>query len=549
MAGEGSAMTRIAPGMAIRDGVFRRTLLRASALAAAAASTVDGVSGETASKAERQAAVSTPTSAVVETVSGKVRGFLDRGIYTYKGIPYAASTEGKNRWLAPQKPTSWPGVREAMVYGPVCPSYYQGGGVFPFHMEPMFAQESEDCLRVNVWTPGINDNRKRPVLVWLHSMGFHSGSGHQFRVYDGANLARRGDAVVVTLNHRINIFGFCNLKEYDDRLSQSANVGMLDIVAALQWVRDNIARFGGNPENVTVFGQSGGGMKICTLFAMPQAQGLFHKAIVQSGPRLRSGTLEGSARLSAGVVRELGISGDIVQQLQEVDFRKLRSAAMSAARTADAPQPIVDGLTVVSHPLDEEALEMSSQIPLLIGTTLHEGNRSDKLLSESDLDEIVRKRFPGKFREVTETLKRTYPSSSANERLAIVTSYYRRDSIQIAARKAALNAAPVFVYQFAWETPIFAERPARAIHFSDLPFTFDNTDLCPHATGGTKEARKLAARISEAWVRFARTGNPNHPGLPQWPRFSAERDSTMFFNDRCEVKFDHDRELLRTMQG
>jgi para-nitrobenzyl esterase len=434
-----------------------------------------------------------------------------------------------------------------MTYGPVCPPFNHGSGQ-SFQFERQFAQESEDCLRVNIWTPGANDNRKRPVLFWLHSMGFHSGSGHDFRVYDGANLARRGDVVVVSINHRTNILGFCNLVEYGERYADSANVGLLDIVAALRWVRDNIGGFGGDPGNVTVFGQSGGGMKVCSLLAMPGAQGLFHKSIVQSGPQVRLGSQELSLKLTAGLLQELQLNRNTLSRLHEIDFRDLRAAALRASRRPLAPWPCVDGRNVPAHPFDPLAPALSAGIPLLIGTTLHDGTVLDEPLSEELLKGQLLKRYPKTAGRVYDALKGLFPAATPNERLALGTAVYRRDSMKIAKRKAALNRAPVHAFIFAWETPILPERSARATHFMDLPFVFDNTDLCRQATGGTAQARRLAARMSDAWIHFARTGDPNHGDLPRWPPCTAEREATMFFNDRCEVKREYDRDLLTAIE-
>jgi para-nitrobenzyl esterase len=320
--------------------------------------------------------------------------------------------------------------------------------------------------------------------------------------------------------------------------------GLMDIVAALTWVRDNISSFGGDPGNVTVFGQSGGGMKICALLAMPLAKGLFHKAIVQSGPRVRLGESQLSAKLAGGVLKELGLTS--ASDLHSVEFPRLRNATVTAAKYSDAPWPCVDGRILPAHPFDPAAPAISADVPLLIGTTLHEGAQQGPF-SEAELKEQLRKRRPQNDHRIYDLLASTYPGTTATERLAIATSDYRRDSMTIARRKAALQAAPVHAYVFAWQTPILAERPARATHFMDLPFVFYNTDRCAHATGGTVEARRLAGRICDAWVSFARTGNPGHAGLPKWPALSASRDATMFFNDRCEMKFDHDRELLAAL--
>lgn len=438
-----------------------------------------------------------------------------------------------------------------MSFGPACPQTHRdfSSDRLRFLFQRDYAEQHEDCLRVNIWTPGIHDNRKRPVLFWLHAIGFHSGSGHQFTFYDGANLARRGDVVVVSINHRLNLFGFLNLAEFGESYANSANAGMLDIVAALEWVRENIANFGGDAGNVTIFGQSGGGYKVCHLLAMPSAQGLFHKAIVQSGPSLTSGSDEDSRKFAADMVQELGLTASSITGLHTVSPERLLDARIMVQRKLSIfPRPVVDGRVLPSHPFEPVAPAISAGVPLLIGTTLHEG-APDEPITESTLRDHLRKSHPAKADALFDVLGRTYPGTHPAERCAIVRQDERRNSVAVAKRKAALKAAPVYSYLFAWETPLFPERPARAVHFTELPFVFNNTDRCAHATGGTEQARQLAARMSDAWVSFARTGNPGHSGLPKWTSFTAERDATMFFNDRCEVKFDHDRELLAALGG
>jgi para-nitrobenzyl esterase len=296
------------------DGGRRRLILGAAAVlggaatsavlpqaAAAAPAPAPEKPHSTARAAGGPSVVAKAGLAEVDTQAGRVGGYVHKGIYTFKGIPYGATTEGASRFVPPSKPASWTGVRSSRQFGHVAPQAARTGWAndeesFMFSWDDGI--QGEDCLRVNVWTPGIDDHGKRPVMVWLHGGGYAAGSGQELRSYDGENLARRGDVVVVTLNHRLNVLGYLDLSGYGDKYAGSANAGMLDIVAALEWVRDNIAAFGGDPGRVTIFGQSGGGGKVSVLMGMPAAKGLFHRAIVESGSTLRVRTQESSRSCS-----------------------------------------------------------------------------------------------------------------------------------------------------------------------------------------------------------------------------------------------------------
>lgn len=502
--------------------------------------------------------------AIVDTTAGRVRGFVRNGIYSFKGIPFAASSEGRARFMPPVRPAAWAGIRTAMYYGPTCPQVPRTGwtndeNAFLFQWDD--GQPGEDCSRVNVWTPGTGDGRKRPVMVWIHGGGFTAGSGQEQPAYHGENLSRRGDVVVVSLNHRLGVLGYLNLAAYGDQYASSANVGMLDLVTALEWVRDNVAQFGGDPGNVLIFGQSGGGSKVSTLMAMPAAKGLFHKAAVQSGSALRMSTADDSARMAAEVLAQLGLGASQVGQLHDLPAARLVSAMIAASMKFPATPPgrgpmagrptwgpTVDGRILPNHPFDPAAPAISAHIPMLIGTVLNESSPSQsdplaELLTEDEMTMQVAQTFGTRSETILAAARKIYPKVRPVELLSLIARP-RTNAILQAERKAAQGAAPAYLYLFAWKTPILDGRP-RAFHCSEIPFVFDNTDVAAFATGGGPGPRALAAHVSDAWITFARTGNPSHGGLPPWPAFSTDTGPVMVFDSACAVEHDSDRELRR----
>jgi para-nitrobenzyl esterase len=521
--------------------------------------------------------VGTPSAkTVVETNSGKVRGFIRNDIYTFKGMPYGATTEGKNRFMPPSKPTPWTGIRNSMFWGAVSPQTFtstfdgrRGGWA---HDEEAFMFEwddgipSEDCLRINVWTPSLSDNRKRPVMVWLHGGGYSNGSDNELKMYDGESLSRRGDVVVVSLNHRLGVLGHLNLKEYGEKWASAGNVGMLDIVAALQWVHDNISQFGGDPGTVLIFGQSGGGGKVGTLMGMPSAKGSFHRGVIESGSGVRRPPKDRSGELAAATLQELGLTADTLDKIQEPPVEAVVEAGMHAQRKfpAAAPgtgggvgwAPVVDGNILPDHPWDPKASALSADVPLLVGTVLNEFYNSiqggDPNLDSMSMDEVrqrLTKQYADKTNNIIEVFRGTRPNATPYELFSVISAApSRQNAVTQAERKAAQNSAPAYLYWFHWQTPVLDGR-GRAFHCSELPFVFYNTDRCANMTGGGEQARELSAKIADAWINFARKGDPNHAGLPKWPAFSAEKCQTMIFDNTCMMKENPDTKQRDAIRG
>ena len=502
---------------------------------------------------------------LVQTEAGAVRGFVREGIYTYRGIPYASAA----RFMAPQQVAPWEGTRLALSYGNVCPQPInpQLGEPQTFIADTRFWPAAEACQNLNIWTPGVGDGKKRPVMVWLHGGGFSSGSSMELPVYDGTNLSRKGDVVVVSINHRLNVLGFIDLSAYGSAYRQSANVGMLDIVAALRWVRDNIARFGGDPANVTVFGQSGGGAKVANLLASPQARGLFQKAIIQSGAPGSGFSAYAdrsvARRVAALTLREAGIADDRADALRTLPYDQLIAAADRAmdavgkALQPSAPAPgrsglnwssVVDGEFLTEVPFATGAPEISRGVPLLVGSTLSEFQnlpnpqlRDREKWDEPEVRAYLQHAVGDKADQLMAAYRRAYPEL-APRLWPLVDTRFRAGVLKTARQKAALGDT-VYCYLFAWRSPVLDYAWA-AGHSSELAFVFDNGVLGAQSSGGGAEVERLTDVISQAWINFARTGNPGHSGLAPWPAFSAQNPATMIFDSTPQVRVGHDADLI-----
>jgi len=492
---------------------------------------------------------------IVETNLGKLRGVSDQGVYTFKGVHYGASTEGSMRFMPPVKPDPWTGVRDAINLGPLAPqilSSATGGSDIRKAMGDIFGpgEISEDCLVLNVWTPSLHRG-KRPVMVWLHGGGFTGGSDGA-PTYDGTNLAHKRDVVIVGLNHRLNVFGYLYLAELGGaKYADSGNVGMLDIVLALEWVRDNIAHFGGDPGNVTIFGESGGGAKVSALMAMPPAKGLFHKAIVESGSMLKATSRGDANKAAERFVAKLGITPDHIDELQKLPMERL----LDTMRSLTGPNsirlgPVVDGRSLPRNPFDPDAPAQSANVPMLIGTN---GTESTVLLgladpglfslSEADMRTKLKAYLhlddDAKLDSLIATYKKDRPNATPSDIYFAITTdrMMRMNAIKQAELKVAQGAAPAYMYIFAWQTPVLGGK-LKSPHGIELAFVFDNTDKTTGMNGTGADLRPLADKVSGAWTAFARTGNPNIASLPHWPAYDTKSRATMVFNDDCKLEND-----------
>ncbi len=501
--------------------------------------------------------------AVTNTSSGKVRGYIHNGIYTYKGIPYAQA----ERFMAPTKADPWEGVRSSTTYGPVAPlitptTSVQDESEFVFDHD--WGYTNEDCLRINIWTPAIKDNKKRPVLFWIHGGGFTAGSSQELPSTDGENLSKKGDVVVVSINHRLNVLGFLDLSAYDDKYKHSANNSMLDIIAALEWTKDNIVNFGGDPNNVTIFGQSGGGAKVNTLMAMPKAKGLFHKAINQSGSfRMAVLEKEDTQEIASEVLNQLDLQENQVDSLQHIPFETLAKASTDALKIVEKKRiaegkptigfglnwgPSRDGIDIPYQVASSEAYEMSKHVPLLIGTVKNEfapfANMRFHKATESEIMEHIKTTYKDKSDAYIAAVKKAYPKDSSPKDLIDVDLLFRPGAIAQANDKSALKGgAEVYMYLFTWQSPVF-DGKYKSLHCMELPFVFDNIERGKNMTGGGVEAHQLADKVSRAWLNFAINGNPNHDGLPNWPAYTSKNTATMNFDNVCELKPQMDKELM-----
>jgi para-nitrobenzyl esterase len=488
--------------------------------------------------------------AVVETTSGKVRGLVIDKINAFKGIRYGASTAGANRFMPPAKPTAWTGIQDAFEWGQEAP---QGPHTEIAEVATTIPKLTvgEDCLALNVWTNSTSG--KRPVMVWLHGGGFTSGNGC-YTMYDGANLARKHDVVAVSINHRLNAFGYMYLADVGgETYAQSSNLGQMDIIAALRWVKDNISKFGGDPNNVTIYGQSGGAGKVSTLMAMPAAKGLFHRAIIQSGSALRGTAKDAATKNAEAFIAKVGAK--TVDQLKAMPMAQLITAATSPG--AGPFGPVLDGKTLIEGPFDPTAPALSADIPVLIGTTEYEVtffpntkyDPLDDVALRNAVKQALRTDDPNADKVIASYKKGRPGLTNLDYSLILASDNFRANVVTEAERKSA-QKAPVYMYYFTWQSPVSGGK-LKSFHTLDIPFALANVDEAKGMTGSGEDRYALQDKMSTAWTTFARSGNPNHKGLPAWPTFDAGKRATMILGNNCRVVNDpngEERQLVASIR-
>jgi para-nitrobenzyl esterase len=500
-------------------------------------------------------------TALTTTESGDVIGYVHKGVYNFKGIPYARA----ERFMPPVKPDPWEGARSSRSYGPVCPINV-ASMILSDELE--FAQQhnfwfmkEEDCMNLNVWSPGINDGNKRPVMVWLHGGGYTAGSSCELPSYDGESLSGSQDVVVVSLNHRLNVLGFLDLSAVDEKYAMSANVGMMDIVMALEWVRDNIANFGGDPDNVTIFGQSGGAGKVATLMYAPSARGLFHHAIMESGgkPTFRDPAL--TSRVGLALLDVLGLSRSEVEKLNDLPHDELLAAGNKAIdRVMGEAEgirlgwaPVLDGTFLPYQTGTPEGDAISRDIPLMIGTTRTEFAMSGATgllhASREEVLERLQERYGDKTDAYVAAFEKAYPTTKMPSDMLDVDVMFRPGSQAFADIRSGLEGgANVYQYLFTWDSPVL-DGMLKSGHCMEIAFVFNNIYRTEEYNGGTPEAYALAEKLSQTWASFARNGDPNNEAIPEWEPYTSEGGATMLLDNTIELKHHHDRELLEIAGG
>jgi para-nitrobenzyl esterase len=552
----------------------RILLSRRSALLLSAATGVGAALGPRARAADstktsahqHPGGCSTPRTVVAKTQYGKVRGYDDGGVFTFKGVPYGQNTGGESRWLPAKPPVPWKDEYPALIYGANCPQYLHDNS----DIEQSFLQDwddgyqSEDMLKLNIWTPSLTGSRA--VMFYMHGGGFQFGSSYELPSHEGAQMARHHDVVQVSVNHRLNLLGFLDVSEVGGAAYEgSANVGMTDLVAALKWVRENIANFGGDPNRVMIYGQSGGGSKVTTLLGMPSAAGLFHRASAQSGGGGSPQPREQSKEFTRALIKELGVASNDIGALQKMEWSRLDSAANALSARFGTRRsmpffpgppafrhfwsPTLDGNIITMRSFSDAAPEISKDIPMLIGSVSEEGTAYHLNPTEAEwranLAQVLGEQ---KAAALAAAMKKAYPQKSVRTlSYAVAGLNFRNNVARMVKMKHDQRAAPIFQYYFTWQSPMLGG-DAGAWHTAELAFCFDNTLRCEQGTGNTPEAQALAKKMATAWANFARTGNPSQPGLT-WTPSDPDRNQTMVWDNHCRMVDDPDGEARKILQS
>lgn len=491
----------------------------------------------------------------VETANGKVRGLINSGIRQFKGVPYGASTAAANRLQRPRRPVPWGGVRDCLGYGPVSPQVPydlndEYARLIQFDLNVAFGGMDEDCLHLNIWTPGTGRQEKRAVLVSVHGGGFAISSGNH-PMYDGAKLASLGDVVVVTVTHRLASFGYLNLADLDPSglWEDAGAAGILDLIAALEWVRDNIENFGGDPGSVMLFGQSGGGWKVSTLLGMQAARGLFHRAAVQSGSLTAHMPREVSARIARSFIEQLGLTPATLDRIRTLPWTQLLAAQTAVGAHMFAP--VADGIHIAANPLHEAGLAQFDAVPLIVSTTLDDAglffHHFD--LTEKGLADLLSARYGSAAAELQKLYREHFPNKSPYLLHAqmVTDAGFRSFAHAQAEAKAARERAPVYTYLWEWASAAY-DGKFGAVHAMDVSASFHN-ERDAILGSGSSDARQMCGALASAWIAFARTGDPNNAQIPHWPRFAGTERATMMFDRNMRIERDPHRALREFWRG
>ena len=492
---------------------------------------------------------------IAHTPLGDLRGVKTEDAYIFRGIQYAHA----RRFHLPEPVEAWEGVKDAIIYGFVCPEITTPVPHDQFTVPHVFYPQHEDCQYLNVWTQSLDPGAKRPVMVWLHGGGYSTGSGIEHYAYDGEELSRHQNVVVVTLNHRLNVLGYLDLSAYGEAYAQSGNAGMMDIVEALRWVKANIAAFGGDPDNVTVFGQSGGGGKVTTLLQMPSADGLYHRAVIQSGvmdPGKAESVRKKNHRIAEMILEELHLQADQVCELEDMPYALLAATADRAnARLNEETGerfmwgPIPDGAVYAGYPFEVGFRKESLQIPVIMGTVFAEftsnfdtpaGNGMKNTWTKEETRQHLADKFGDRVESVAAAFETAYPGRNPADAL-FADTFVRRATVALARQRAREGGKATWVYLFDLESPF--NDGTLAWHNAEIPYVFHNAQyLEPSFIPGVTEG--LQDLMSGAWAAFAETGDPNHPGHPVWEQVTADACPTMIYGRESAGMTDHDAAFL-----